>query len=134
MSEPTIREEGEEEVEQEVLPSKTITPVTSSSSSAEEGLSSPSAQMASRVEKLLEEVSAARAAAEAAGEDQAAQEQAAKAAFDREDDRTPEERETFKQVCGLCRRHRTWDYRCSHAFSQRAHARPLAPRRRASSR
>ncbi len=67
MSEPTIREEGEEEVEQEVLPSKTITPVTSSSSSAEEGLSSPSAQMASRVEKLLEEVSAARAAAEAAG-------------------------------------------------------------------
>ena len=30
---------------------------------------------------------------------------AAKEAFDREDDRTPEERETFKQVRGLCRRH-----------------------------
>ena len=83
--------------------------------------------------KGKESAAAARAAAEAAGEDQAAQEQAAKAAFDREDDRTPEERETFKQVCGLCRRHRTWDYRCSHAFSQRAHARPLALRRRASS-
>ena len=84
--------------------------------------------------KGKESAAAARAAAEAAGEDQAAQEQAAKEAFDREDDRTPEERETFKQVCGLCRRHRTSDYRCSHAFSQRAHARPLAPRRRASSR
>ena len=83
--------------------------------------------------KGKESAAAARAAAEAAGADQAAQEQAAKEAFDREDDRTPEERETFKQVCGLCRRHRTWD-RCSHAFSQRAHARPLAPRRRASSR
>ena len=84
--------------------------------------------------KGKESAAAARAAAEAAGEDQAAQEQAVKAAFDREDDRTPEERETFKQVCGLCRRHRTSDYRCSHAFSKRAHARPLAPRRRASSR
>ena len=72
--------------------------------------------------KGKESAAAARAAAEAAGEDQAAQEQAAKEAFDREDDRTPEERETFKQVCGLCRRHRTSDHRCSHAFSQRAHA------------
>ena len=85
--------------------------------------------------KGKESAAAARAAAEAAGEDQAAQEQAAKEAFDREDDRTPEERETFKQVCGLCRRSiEPRDYRCSHAFSQRAHARPLAPRRRASSR
>ena len=48
--------------------------------------------------KGKESAAAARAAAEAAGEDQAAQELAAKEAFDREDDCTPEERETFKQV------------------------------------
>ena len=75
--------------------------------------------------KGRESAAAARAAAEAAGEDQAAQEQAAKAAFDREDDRTPEERETFRQVCGLCRRHRTSDHRCSHAFFAKG-SRPTA--------
>ena len=75
--------------------------------------------------KGKESAAAARAAAEAAGEDQAAQEQAAKAAFDREDDRTPEERETFKQVCGLCRRHRTSDHRCSHAIFAKG-SRPTA--------
>ena len=82
--------------------------------------------------KGTESAAAARAAAEAAGEDQAAQEQAAKEAFDREDDRTPEEKETFKQARPLPSTSNRG--LLLQPLLQRAHARPLSPRRRASSR